>query len=109
MAYAAKVNQDGIVEDVLKIPDEQAHRPTEYLNGLNLAGTWIQTSYNTKGGVHLNGGTPLRKNYAGPGYTYDSVRDAFIPAQCHEVAVLNEETCLWECTDASHVVILGEE
>ena len=59
-------------------------------------GTWIQTSYNTQGGVHLLGGTPLRKNYAGIGYTYDSARDAFIPPQPFASWVLNEDTCLWD-------------
>ena len=56
---------------------------------------WIQTSYNTQGGVHILGGTPLRKNYAGPGYTYDSQRDAFIPPKPFDSWTLNEETCLW--------------
>lgn len=59
-------------------------------------GEWIQTSYNTKGGVHLLGGTPLRKNYAGIGYTYDRIRDAFIPPKPFLSWILNEETCLWE-------------
>ena len=61
-----------------------------------LFGRWIQTSYNTRGGVHLNGGTPLRKNYAGLGYTYDRERDAFIPPKPFESWVLNETACLWE-------------
>ena len=60
-------------------------------------GEWIQTSYNTHGGVHKNGGTPLRKNYAGVGYSYDRERDAFIPPQPFVSWTLNEETCLWEC------------
>jgi hypothetical protein len=60
-------------------------------------GEWIQTSYNTHGGVHANGGTPLRKNYAGVGYTYDRTRDAFIPPQPFPSWQLNEETCLWDC------------
>ncbi len=64
------------------------------------AGEWIQTSYNTKAGVHLNDGTPLRKNYAGIGYTYDKTRDAFIPPQPYPSWTLNEETCLWECSVA---------
>tara|TARA_B110000908_G_C10024590_1_gene344466 strand:- start:63 stop:407 length:345 start_codon:yes stop_codon:yes gene_type:complete len=59
-------------------------------------GEWIQTSYNTLGGVHLNGDTPLRKNYAGQGYTYDSTRDAFIAPQPYTSWTLNETTCLWE-------------
>lgn len=57
---------------------------------------WIQTSYNTQGGVHNLGGTPLRKNYAGIGYTYDSVRDAFIPPKPFDSWILNEDTCLWD-------------
>jgi len=57
---------------------------------------WIQTSYNTLGGVHALGGTPLRKNYAGVGYIYDSVRDAFCPSQPYPSWTLNEDTCTWE-------------
>jgi len=58
-------------------------------------GEWIQTSYNTFGGVHKLGGTPLRKNYAGIGYTYDKTLDAFIPPKPHASWILDEETCLW--------------
>ena len=63
------------------------------------SGTWIQTSYNTKGGVHLDGGTPLRKNYAGIGSTYDATRDAFYAPQPDEGWVLNEDTCIWEAPE----------
>ena len=65
---------------------------------------WVQTSYNTRGGVHYNPETnepsedqsrALRKNYAGFGYTYDSERDAFVPPQPYASWVLDEETCLW--------------
>ena len=68
-------------------------------------GEWIQTSYNTRGGVHYqaNSNEPsddqskaLRKNYAGIGYTYDAQRDAFIPPKPFESWVLNETSCLWE-------------
>lgn len=68
-------------------------------------GHWIQTSYNTRGGVYYlpNSNTPaedqskaLRKNYAGIGYTYDFQKDAFIPPQPYASWVLNENTCLWE-------------
>ena len=59
-------------------------------------GEWIQTSYNTYGGVHTQGGTPLRKNYAGIGYTYDRERDAFIPPKPYASWVLNEDTCQWD-------------
>ena len=68
-------------------------------------GQWIQTSYNTKGGVHYKPNTnepsedqskALRKNYAGIGYTYDATKDAFIPPQPFNSWVLNEDTCLWD-------------
>jgi hypothetical protein len=67
-------------------------------------GQWIQTSYNTRGGVHYQPNTnepsedqskALRKNYAGIGYTYDSTRDAFIPPQPFNSWTLNEDSCLW--------------
>jgi hypothetical protein len=57
-------------------------------------GEWIQTSYNTHGGQHPEG-RPLRKNYAGIGYTYDAERDAFIPPKPEGDYALDEETCLW--------------
>ena len=60
----------------------------------NLGGTWIKTSRSGK----------IRKNFAGMGYTYDESRDAFIPPQCHPIAVLNEATCRWTCTDPSHEI-----
>jgi hypothetical protein len=56
--------------------------------------SWIQTSYNTHAGRHPQG-RPLRKNYAGIGYSYDPVRDAFIPPKPYESWLLDEETCLW--------------
>jgi hypothetical protein len=55
-----------------------------------------RTSYNTTAGVHANGGTPFRKNYAGIGHTYDSARDAFVPPKPFESWTLNEESCTWE-------------
>lgn len=64
----------------------------------NKGGEWVKTSYNGN----------VRKNFAGIGFEYDPVRDAFIPPKCHEVAVLNEDTCLWDCSDASHVIIREE-
>jgi hypothetical protein len=75
-----------IVADANFINEGKAGHPSE----------WLQTSYNTHGGVHANGGTPLRKNYAGVGYTYDAVRDAFIPPQPFASWLLNDDTCLWE-------------
>jgi hypothetical protein len=86
MAHYAKI-EDGIVVQV--IVAEQDFVDT-------LDGTWLQTSYNTYGGVHADGGTPLRKNYAGIGYTYNSELDAFIRPQPYPSWTLNQETCLWE-------------
>ena len=57
---------------------------------------WVQTSYNTHGGVHRLGGTPLRKNYAGVGYIWDEKRDAFYDPQPDPTWSFNEETCVWE-------------
>ena len=59
-------------------------------------GEWLQTSYNTHAGEHTLGGTPLRKNYASIGFTYDATRDAFIPPKPYASWTLNETTCLWE-------------
>lgn len=59
-------------------------------------GEWIQTSYNTSGGEHVLGGTPLRKNFASSGYSYDKDLDAFIPPKLFNSWVLNYNTCLWE-------------
>jgi hypothetical protein len=89
MSHFARVTAQGIVEQV--IVAEQ-----DFIDTLPDKTSWVQTSYNTHGGVHANGGTPLRKNYAGVGYTYDSVRDAFIPPKPYASWVLNENTCLWD-------------
>ena len=92
--YANKKN----VLSVIVIDDAYENDGQHFINNvLGLEGTWIQTSYNTYGGVHILGGTPLRKNYAGIGYLYDEVRDAFMaPKPDFESWTLNEETCLWE-------------
>lgn len=90
MAHFAKVN-NGIVEQVIVAEPEFFNTFVD-----SSPGQWIQTSYNTHGGVHTLGGTPLRKNYAGIGYTYDSQRDAFIPPKPFASWVLNEDTCLWD-------------
>lgn len=93
MSHFAKV-EDGIVTSVLVA--EQDFIDTQ-------EGTWVQTSYNTRGGKHYapnsnieDDGTPLRKNYAGLGYTYDSTRDAFYGQKPWDSWVLNETTCKWE-------------
>ena len=59
-------------------------------------GTWLQTSYNTHGGVHTKGGTPLRGNYAGIGYHYDPVADVFYAPQPYASWVISPLTFLWE-------------
>jgi hypothetical protein len=87
MAHFAKV-EDGIVTQVIVAEQDVID------SGLFGDG-WVQTSYNTYGGQHPEG-RPLRKNFAGIGYTYDTERDAFIPPQTYPSWVLNEETCLWE-------------
>ena len=68
----------------------------QFLNELYGWPIWKQTSYNTRGGIHSNGGTPFRKNHAGIGYTYDEDRDAFIPKKPYNSWILNEDTCQWE-------------
>ena len=90
MAHFAKVN-NGIVEQVIVAEPEFFNTFVD-----TSPGTWIQTSYNTHGGAHTNGGTPLRKNYAGVGYTYNPALDAFIPPKPFASWLLNEDTCLWD-------------
>ena len=75
---------------------EQEVNGIDFLTKLTGWAIWKQTSYNTSGGVHLLGGTPLRKNHAGIGMTYDEDRDAFIPKKPFNSWILNETTCLWE-------------
>ena len=84
--------------DILKDADgvEQEILGVEFLTNLHGWAIWKQTSYNTLGGVHSSGGTPLRKNHAAIGYTYDEDRDAFIPKKPYNSWILNETTCLWE-------------
>lgn len=89
MAHFAKV-QDGVVTQVIVAELEFFDTFVD-----SSPGQWIQTSYNTYGGVHTNGGTPLRKNYAGIGYSYDPQRDAFIPPKPYASWLLDEDTCLW--------------
>lgn len=90
MAHYAKVT-DGIVTKVIVAEAEFFDTFVD-----DSAGEWIQTSYNTHGGEHTLGGTPLRKNFAGVGFTYNHEKDAFIPPQPFMSWTLNEDTCLWE-------------
>ena len=91
MAHFAQIDSNNIVTQVLVIEQDVIN------TGLfGEPSSFVQTSYNTHGGVHALGGTPLRKNYAATGYTYDSGRDAFIPPKPYDSWVLNEDTCLWD-------------
>jgi hypothetical protein len=90
MAHFAKV-ENGIVTQVIVIDQE-----TLNTGHWGDPASWIQTSYNTHGGVHSQGGTPLRKNYAGIGMIYDSQRDAFYPTSPYASWVLDEESCTWK-------------
>ena len=97
MAHFAKV-ENGVVTSVIVIDQE-----TLNLGHWGDPALWVQTSYNTSGGVHRLGGTPLRKNYAGIGYTYDAGRDAFIPPKPFVSWILDEGTCNWNAPTAMPV------
>ena len=88
MSHFAKV-ENGIVTQVI-VAEQDVIDTGIFGHG------WVQTSYNTQGGVHLLGGTPLRKNYAGVGYSYDETLDAFVPPKPFKSWTLNKDTCLWE-------------
>jgi len=96
MGHFAKVN-NGVVEQVIVAEPEFFDTFVD-----SSPGQWIQTSYNTRGGVHYgqdgqpDGGVALRKNYAGIGFSYDAQRDAFIPPKPYASWMLNEDTCQWE-------------
>jgi hypothetical protein len=97
MAHYAKI-KDGVVTEVIVA---EANFFDTFVD--DSPGEWIQTSYNTRGGVHYDpetgepdGGVAIRKNYAGIGYTYDASKDAFIPPKIYNSWTLNEESCLWE-------------
>ena len=90
MAHYAKVENSLVTQVIVAEP--------EFFDTFvdSSPGEWIQTSYNTSGGVHAEGNTPLRKNYAGIGMIYDSVRDAFIAPQPYPSWILNETSCIYE-------------
>jgi len=105
MASFAKIGLNNKVIEVQSIVNEVLHDSNgveqenigiDFLTKLTGWSIWVQTSYNTYGGVHSTGGTPLRKNHAGIGMTYDEDRDAFIPKKLFNSWILNETTCLWE-------------
>lgn len=88
MAHFAKVENGNVVNVIVA---EQDFIDSGAVGDPSL---WIQTSYNTFGGKHPNG-TPLRKNFAGQNFTYDPIRDAFIPPKKYPSWTLDEESCLW--------------
>jgi len=105
MASFAKIGLNSKVIEVLSVVNEVLHDSNgveqesigiDFLTKLTGYPVWKQTSYNTHGGVHDNNGTPLRKNHAGIGYTYDETRDAFIAPKPFNSWILNETSCLWE-------------
>ena len=100
MAHFAKLGTGNIVTAVHVVSNDVAtteQAGVDFLNDLyKTRDVWKKTSYNTKGGVHLLGGTPFRKNYAGIDYTYDQTKDAFIPPKPFDSWTLNETTCIWE-------------
>jgi hypothetical protein len=105
MASFAKIGLNNKVIEVLSVHNnvlkdsngiEQENIGIDFLTKLTGWAIWKQTSYNTHGGLHNNNGTPLRKNHAGIGYTYDEDRDAFIPPKPYQSWILNENTCQWE-------------
>ena len=105
MAHFAKIGLNSKVIEVIKVNNEvlkdadgieQESIGVDFLTKLTGWAIWKQTSYNTHGGVHSSGGTSLRKNHAGIGYTYDEDRNAFIPPKPFNSWILNEDTCLWE-------------
>jgi hypothetical protein len=97
MSHFAEINSEGVVQRV--IVAEQ-----DFINSgaVGNSSSWVQTSYNTKGGKHYDqaeaedAGVALRYNYAGVGDTYDSTRDAFIAPQPFPSWTLVEASCLWE-------------
>jgi hypothetical protein len=90
MAHFAKVT-DGVVTQVIVAEPEFFETFVD-----TSPGQWIQTSYNTHGGVHKLGGTPLRKNFAGIGYSYNATEDCFIPPKPYPSWTLDTNTCLWQ-------------
>lgn len=100
MSHWAELDGNKVVTRVLVGNNADTNEGHDWLIE-NLGGTWVKTSYNGN----------IRKNFAGIGYSYDEERDAFIAPQpdCHpETVTLDEATCRWNCSDASHVIIEGE-
>jgi hypothetical protein len=101
MAHWAELDENNIVTRVL-VGDNNDPAGDEGYQWLidNLGGKWVKTSYNTISGQHTSGGTPLRGNYAGIGYSYDEELDAFIPPKPFESWALNTEKFNWDAPKA---------
>jgi hypothetical protein len=102
MAHYTFLDENNVVTEVIVGKDE-SNFDWEQQYGFFRGQACKRTSYNTRGGVHYTDGQPsadqskaFRKNYAGIGYTYDSVRDAFIPPKPFNSWILDEQTCLWK-------------
>lgn len=95
MAHYAFIDENNIVTEVI-VGNDESEGDWEQVYGDFRGSVCKRTSYNTRAGQHIRGGTPFRKNYAGIGFSYDEIRDAFIPPKPFESWVLNEDTCLWE-------------
>ena len=98
MSHFAEIDENNIVTRVIVIDQENIDT-----GNWGPPDTWIKTSYNTRGGVHYapnshtpDGGVALRKNYAGIGFTYDEIRDAFISPKPYTSWTLNDDTCQWD-------------
>jgi len=104
MAHFAKVDDENTVtevhclhNDVLSFNGvELEQQGIAFLEKLHGGGTWVQTSYNTNGGVHRTGGEPFRKNYAGKGYQWREDLDGFVPPRPYDSWSLEPETCQWK-------------
>lgn len=97
MAHYAFLDENNVVTEVIVGKDEgEDGIDWEQHYGEFRGQVCKRTSYNTYGGVHSNGGTPFRMNYAGIGYTYNAIRDAFIPPQPYPSWMLDDATCQWK-------------
>jgi hypothetical protein len=115
MAHWAKINDDGIVENIIVTSNAEADEGESWI-AENLEGIWIKTSYNTRKNSHSLGGEPLRKNFAQPGFSYVAEIDAFIPprAEGEESFILSKELGIWVPPievplDADFVVTYGPD
>ena len=95
MAHWAEIDEDNNVIRVTVGNNDDLNEGYDWIIE-NLGGTWIRTSYNTRGGIHTQGGIPVRKNFAMPGDKYDPERDAFIAPQPYPSWLFDEESCTWK-------------